>query len=721
MNVFSPPQLSRRHFLLTASAGLSAATFGFSVTEAPASEPGSEINAWVVINPDDSIIIRFARAEMGQGNLTGLVQLVAEELDCDWSKVSYELIQPAESLKRNNAWGKLWTGGSVSIRTSQDYVRKGGATARAMLIAAAAREWGVDVVSCSASKSIITHIPTGRTVTYGVVAQRAAALSPPTDVPLKDPKDWRIAGQSLLRLDADRKLDGSLVYGMDLKIPGMLVALPMACPVPGGTLKSLDASAAKSLPGIRQVLEIDGSVAVVVGETFWQAKTALDALVVEWNGGEHATASSETIREFVRSGLEGKATFVDTERGDAVGNLAAAANVIEREYDYPYLTHAPMESLSAIVRWSEKDCEVWAPTQAAESAMAAISAASGHPVPQCELHTMLIGGSFGRRLMVDYIELAVKIARKIPDVPVKMMWTREEDMAQGRYHPITQCRLRAALNSEGMITAMHMRIAGQSIMASTAPDLVAKGEEPIAFQGLKAEGPEGSLGYTIPSLLVDFGMRNPHLKPGLWRGVNLNHNAMYLECFIDELAQAAKIDPLAFRRKHMQNHPLHWAVLEEVANEIGWEKAPAAGIHRGIAQIMGFGSYVAAAAEVSVQDGRLRIHRIVAATNPGHVVNPQQVEAQVAGSFSYGLGALLHGGLTVKDGRIEQTNFDTYNVTRLADMPEVKVLIRPTGGFWGGVGEPTIAVAVPAVLNAIAAGTGKRVRSLPVKLAELGI
>jgi isoquinoline 1-oxidoreductase beta subunit len=376
--------------------------------------------------------------------------------------------------------------------------------------------------------------------------------------------------------------------------------------------------------------------------------------------------------------------------------------------------------LCATVRWTPERCEMWGPTQVADAALDEMAKAASLPAGVCEVHNMRIGGSFGRRLYTDYVRIATLIAKQLPNTPVKMMWTREEDMAQGQYHPVTQCRLRATLDEAGGIEALHMRISGQSIFAYHAPDRVKPGSgDPIVFQGLVAGGAEMAIGYSVPNLLVDHAMRNPHVRPGAWRGVNLNQNAVYMECFIDELAHAAGADPLAFRRRLMANHPKHLAVLEAAAKGIGWDSKPPPGIGRGIAQIMGFGAYVAAAAEVSVSEGRLKIHRIVAATDPGHVVNPQQVEAQIAGSFVFGLSAALHGECTVKDGRIEQRNFDSYNVMRMDEMPKVEVITMPSGGFWGGVGEPTIAVAAPAVLNALFAATGKRVRNLPLKNTKL--
>lgn len=719
------PRPSRRGFLASAGAAAGAFSFGFSFPmpdRALAQQAvAPDVNGWVVIRPDDTVVIRIARIEMGQGSLTGLAQLVAEELECDWDKVRFELVKPGENRRRQNLWRDQSTGGSRAIRGSQEYVRMGGAAARSMLVQAAAQGWGVNPDQCSVAKGVITHRASNRSTTYGAVAQRAATLSPPKEIKLKDPKDWTIAGKPVKRIDTLDKLNGSLVYGIDLKMDGMLVAVPKACPVHGGKLKSFDGKAVQAMRGVKHVLRVDDETVAVVADTFWRAKTALEALPVEWDEGPNASVSSESIAAKLHEGLSAETNFVGNRVGDARGVLAKTARVIEADYSYPYQNHAPMEVLSATVRWTPERCEMWGPTQVPELALETLATAAGLPREACEVHTMRIGGSFGRRLFADYVRMATLIAKQVPNTPVKMIWPREEDMTQGRYHPVTQCRLRAALDAQGNVEALHMRISGQSIMAYMRPSIMTANGDPVAFQGLMPGGAEMAIGYTIPNLLIDHAMVNPHVRPGAWRGVNLNQNALYLECFIDELAHATGADPLAFRRKLMANHPKHLAVLNAAAKGIGWETGkPAEGVHRGLAQVMGFGSYVAAAAEVSVTAGKLKIHRIVAATDCGHVLNPQQIDAQIAGSFVYGLSAMLYGECTVKDGRIEQQNFDTYNVMRLDEMPQVEVMTVPSGGFWGGVGEPTIAVAAPAVLNAVFAATGKRVRNMPLKDFDLG-
>ncbi len=715
---------SRRSFLAASASAAGGFTLAFRfpwsspAAAATDSEPVA-VNAWIVVQPDERVVIRIARAEMGQGSLTGLAQLVAEELECDWDNVRFELVTPGENRRRDRVWRDMATGGSTAIRGSHAYLRQGGAIARTMLVEAAAEAWGVSPDACAVTRGLITHAASGRQTSFGAVAAAAAKRTPPAEVPLKDPSRWTIAGRPVRRLDTADKLNGSLVYGMDLRMPGMLVALPRACPVHGGKLARFDAAAVASMPGVRHVLRVDDETVAVVADSFWRAKTALEALPVTWDEGPNATVSSGTIAAMLREGLTGDTPFVGNRSGDAQAALARAARVHEADYSYPYQNHAPMEVLSATVRWTPDQCEVWAPTQVAEAALTTAAAAAELPVERCELHPMRIGGSFGRRLSTDYIRLAVLIARQISGTPVKMMWTREEDMAQGRFHPVTRCRMRASLAADGTIDALHMRISGQSIAAYARPTAMTANGDPFVFQGLSPGGTEGSFAYGIPHLLIDHAMRNPHIRPGFWRGVNTNHNAFYSECFIDELAHAAGQDPFAFRKRLMTGKPKHLAVLEAVAQRSGWDTPAAAGVHRGIAQYMGFGSCTAAVAEVSVTGGQLRIHRIVAATDPGHAVNPQQIEAQVAGSFAYGLSAMLYGECTVKDGRIEQQNFDSYNVIRLDEMPAVEVIVMPSGGFWGGVGEPTIAVAAPAVLNALFAATGRRIRDLPLKNIDL--
>jgi len=720
MNKHVAPHLNRRSFVIGAAALGTGLALGLDIpfggpAIARAADGSPEVNAWVVIRPDDTVVIRIARSEMGQGTLTGLAQLVAEELECDWSKVVTEFPTPGQNVARKRAWGDFSTGGSRGIRSSQDYVRKGGATARMMLIQAAADEWKVPVGECVAASSVITHTPSGKSTTYGKVAEAAAKLTPPTDVRLKDPKDWKIIGKGLKRLDTPGKVTGATVYGIDVKLPGMLNAAIRDCPVTGGKVKSFDEARISSMKGVKKVVKVGDSAVAVVADTWWHAKNALDALPIVWDEGENAKVSSASIAKWLAEGLDSGPAYVGNESGDVKAALAGAAKKVEAVYNYPYQNHATMEPMNATALYTADKCEVWCGTQNGEAAFAATLEASGLPADKCDVHKQLLGGGFGRRGQTDYVRQAVEIARQMPGTPIKLLWSREEDMTHGRYHPVTQCKLTAGFDADNNLTAFHMRLSGQSILFSLRPAALVDGKDPGAFAGLNAGG-DAAFGYSVPNLLVEHSMRNPHIIPGPWRGVNVNHNALYVECFMDELAFAVGEDPLEFRRKLMAKHPKHLAVLNAVAEKIGWGKPPAQGIYRGLAQNMSHGSYVAAAAEISVIDGaKIKVHRIVAATDPGYAVNPAQIERQVAGSFVYGLTGLFYGGCTVKDGRIEQTNFDTYNSMRIAEMPKVESIVMPSGGFWGGVGEPTICVAGPAVLNAYFAATGKRIRSVPLR------
>lgn len=712
---------SRRSFIIGSAAVGSGLVLGlnipFGARSARAADATPEINAWVVVRPDDTVVIRIARTEMGQGTLTGLAQMVAEELECDWTKVTTEYPTPGQSVRRKRVWGDFSTGGSRGIRESHDYVRRGGATARVMLIQAAADEWKVPAAECSAANSVITHTPSGRTTTFGKVAEAAAKIAPPKDVPLKDPKTWKIIGKPVKRLDTLDKLTGKAVYGVDFKLPGMLNATIKECPVFGGKVKSFDASKVAGMKGVKKVVQVGDTAVAVVADTWWQAKTALDALPIVWDEGENAKVSSASIADMLKAGLDAEQAFVGNKNGDAKTAIAGAAKKVEAVYAYPFLNHAPMEPMNATARYTPEKCEVWCGTQNGEAAFAAVLAASGLPADKCDVYKFLLGGAFGRRgAFHDFVRQAVLIAKQMPGIPVKLLWTREEDMTQGRYHPVTQCKLVGAFDSGNNLTGLHMRISGQSILTAVRPEALQNGMDPATFQGVAPSG-EFEWGYSaIPNYLIDHAMRNTHVPPGFWRGVNINQNAVYIECFMDELAHAAGQDPLEFRRKLMAKNPKHLAVLNAVAAKAGWGTPAPKGVFRGLAQMKAFNSFVAACAEISVSGGnKVKVHRIVCATDPGYAVNPAQIERQVAGSFVYGLSAVFNQECTVRNGRMEQTNFNSYDSMRIAQMPKVEAIIMPSGGFWGGVGEPTICVAAPAVLNAFFAATGKRIRSFPLK------
>lgn len=724
--------LSRRGFIVgTGATGL---TIGILASCSPSSNepdapdysnlpPNDEVNAWVHIDHDDTVTVRIARSEMGQGTLTGLAQLVAEELDCDWDKVTTEYPTPGENLARERVWGDYSTGGSQGIRGSQDYVREGAAAAKAMLIEAAANEWEVPASECTSADSVITHGPTGKTTTYGKVAGAAGALAPPLEVTVKDPSDWKIIGQPKPRLDTADKLTGKQVYGADIQMEGLLNASIKQAPKIGASLASFDAAAVESMPGVKKVVSLknpfgegDNAVAVIAN-TWWQANKALDALPIEWEGG--VDFSTEAFEAELDDGLTSDEAFVGNGGGDLAGAFANADQIVEATYNMPFQNHACMEPMNTTALYTEDRCEIWCPTQNGEAALAAVSEASGLPIEQCEAYKVHLGGGFGRRGAPDYVQQAVMLAMEMPGTPVKLLWTREEDMIHGFFHPTTKGRVRGALDADGNLTGFHMRISGQSILAALIPQALQDGVDYATFQGLLPSGvdprlEDQTLKYTFDNFLVDHAMRNPPVRPGFWRGVNLNQNAIYLECFMDELAHAAGRDPLEFRLAHLKDNPKTAAVLQAAADKSGWGSGD--GKARGLCAMYGFGSHVAACAEVTVgDDGSLKIDRIVAATDPGHAVNPQQIEAQVEGSFVYGLSAMLYGEITFADGEVQEQNFDTFNSLRLADMPEVETIIMPSGGFWGGVGEPTIAVAAPAVLNAIYAATGKRIRNLPIK------
>jgi len=720
------PNLSRRKFILSSAAAGGGLAIGFSLPFGPASSRAQaplaadpEVNAWVVIKPDDTVVVRIARTEMGQGTVTGLAQLVAEELECDWKKVTYEMITPGQNLSRKRVWGDMATGGSRGIRGSQDYVRRGGAAARMMLLQAAADEWKVPVGELTVSDSVIRHAGSNRSTTYGKVAAAAAKLTPPDakTIKLKDPKSWKIAGKPVKRLDTAPKLNGSKVYAIDLKLPGMLNAAVKQCEVFGGKLVSFDESKIAKMPGVRRAVKVNDQTVAVVADTWWHAKKALDALPVVWDEGPNGNVTSAMIADHLKTGLTSSDAFADINVGDALKAIAAAPKKVEAVYSTPFLSHATLEPMNCTAKITGDRAEAWVPTQNGEQALAALSETSGIPLAQCEVYKMDPGGGFGRRVTIpDYVRMSVNIAKQFPGVPVKMVWSREEDQMHGFYRPISQCRMQAGIDENGNLQALHLRVSGQSINAFSNPGAIKDGKDRRQLQGLWPEPGDAQIGYTVPNLQTEYAMRNTHVPVGPWRGVNTNQNGVYLECFMDECAKAAGKDPLEFRRALMKNHPKHLGVLNAVAEAAGWGKPLPKGVYRGIAQHMGYASYSAAVAEVSVNPkGELKIHRMVVATDCGHYVNPDQIAAQVDGAVAMGLSAMLYNEITINKGRVVETNFDSYRILQLKEMPKVQSVLAPTYDFWGGVGEPTICVISPAVMNAIFAATGKPVRSLPLK------
>jgi isoquinoline 1-oxidoreductase beta subunit len=691
--------------------------------QSPAAGPVAEVNAWVVVRPDETVVVRIVRSEMGQGTLTGLAQLVAEELQCDWNKVTTESPTAGQNYARKRVWGEMGTGGSRGIRSSEDYVRRGGAAARIMLLQAAANEWNVPASELTVSKGVISHTASGRSTTYGKVAAAAAKLDAPDpkSIKLRDPRNWNIAGTPVKRLDTADKLDGSKIYAIDLKLPGMLNAAIKQCPVFGGKLQSFDEAKIAKRPGVVRAVKVGDSAVAVVADTWWHAKTALDALPIVWDEGAGAGQSSASIAERLKEGLTAANAYVSRDENDALKTIEAAPVKIEAVYSTPFLAHATMEPMNCTAKVSADRAECWVPTQNAEASLASLSEESGLPLAKCEVYRLDLGGGFGRRGGTqDFVRQATAIAKQFPGVPVKLIWSREEDMTHDFYRPISQARGVAGFDAAGKLVGVHLRVSGQSINAFLNPSSAADGKDERQMQGYYEKPGDAQLGYAFPAFRLEYAMRNTHVPVGPWRGVNTNQNAVYMECFVDEMATAAKTDPLAFRRALMTSHPKHLAVLDAAAQKAGWGTPTPAGVHRGLAQFMGYGSYSAAVAEVSVSpDGKLKIHRMVLAVNCGHAVNPQQIAAQVEGSVAYGLSATLYGECPVENGRMASRNFDTYSILRLAEMPKIETVIVPTYDFWGGVGEPTICVVAPAVMNAIYAATGKRQRTLPLKNAKL--
>jgi isoquinoline 1-oxidoreductase beta subunit len=719
--------LSRRNFIIGAAAAGGGLSLGFHVPLGAQSLVGAataEVNAWVVVRPDETCVIRIARAEMGQGTHTGLAQLVAEELECDWNKVVLQPITAGQNLARKRVWRDMSTGGSRGIRGSQEYVRQGGAAARMVLLQAAANQWQVPVAELRVDKGVVQHAASGRSTTYGKLADAAAKLPAPDVklITLKQARDWKLIGKPIKRLDTAPKVSGQQKYAIDVELPGMLIAAIKASPVFGGKLVSFDASKVLGLRGIKSVVKVDDKTVAVIADSFWRAKQALEKLPIVWDEAGNGQVSSASIAAHLTEGLTStQNVFADRNVGDAPAAIAKAARTVEAVYSTPFVAHACMEPMNCTVRITADRAEAWVGTQNAEAALAVLSTVSGLPLEKCEVYNPTLGGGFGRRGgPQDYVRQAALIGKQFIGTPIKMIWSREEDMQQGIFRPIGLCKLSAGLDDKGQLVGLQLRVSGQSINAFAAPHNIKDGKDRRQLQGYYEEPGDAQFGYTVPNLRVEYAMRNTHVPVGPWRGVNTNQNGIYIECFIDEVARAAGKDPLEFRRSLITQHPKHLAVLNAAADKAGWNKPLPAGRHRGIAQFMGYGSYTAAVAEVSVKDGKVKVHRLVLSTNCGHAVNTQQIAAQVEGSVSYAFDS-LQSQSTVKDGRVVDNNFHLYPIARLAQMPVIETVIAPTYDFWGGVGEPTICVVAPAIMNAIYAATGKPVRNLPLKNEGLEI
>jgi isoquinoline 1-oxidoreductase subunit beta len=709
--------LDRRSFLVAASAAAGGLTLGFAIPfaeTAPAANAAAEITCWIAIAPDDTVTIRVARSEMGQGAMTGLAMLVAEELECDWKKVRTEFVSPTLNLLRNRLWGDTSTGASRSIASSQDYLRRAGATAREMLIAAAAAHWGVSTAQCAAANSTIIHRPSGRTLSFAAIAPVAASIDPPAEVTLKPPSAWKLAGTPQRRLDVPEKVTGQPVYAMDVRLPGMLYAAIVQCPVFGGALKAVDEGSVAGMAGLRGVVRMTDAVAVVA-DSWWRAKRAADALSITWDDRGNGAVSSASIAEFVRAGLAANEdVHIGRDDGDAAAALARAAQRIEADYEVPFLAHATMEPQTCTAHVRADGVEVWTPSQDPATALATAAIAAGVPHAKVTIHRTMLGGGFGRRAPIqEYVGQAVTIAKQF-DAPVKLIWSREQDIAHDRFRPFGMARLAAGLGADGMPLACTIRLAGPSFVASLLPGFATNIVDRTFISGLAEEMP-----YAIPNYYLDYVVRPTPVPLGVWRAINYTQNAFYKECFIDEMAHAAGIDPYLYRRRLLTNSPRNLAVLDAAAKHADWNVPPPPGVFRGIALNEACGSYCAQVVEASVKNGEVRVQRVVAAIDPGHLVNPLSVEMQVQGAIIYALTAALYGEITIKDGAAEQTNFDSYEMLRLADAPKVETVIVPSGGFWGGVGEPPVPPLAPALCNAIFAATGNRVRSLPLKNHDL--
>ena len=706
--------LDRRSFLVAASAATGGLTLGFAIPfAARATDAAADITCWIAIAPDDTVTIRVARSEMGQGAMTGLAMLVAEELECDWSKVRTEFVSARLNFIKNRIWGDTSTGASRSIASSQAYLRRAGATARAMLIAAAAAQWRVPPEQCVAANGVIRHPPSGRTVSYGAIAPAAAAIEPPAEIELKPTSEWKLAGTPQKRLDVLDKITAKPVYAIDVRLPGMLYAAIVQCPIFGGALQSVDETSIAAMPGVRGVVRMPDAVAVVA-DSWWRAKRAADALRVRWDDRGNGAVSTVSIADFVRSGLAANDAQIGRADGDAATALSRAARCIEADYEVPFLAHATMEPQTCTAHVHPDGVEIWTPTQDPGTALATAALAAGVPNDKVHVHRLMLGGGFGRRAPIqEYVRQAVTIAKEFP-APVKLVWTREQDIAHDRYRPFGMARLRAGLDEAGMPLALTIRIAGPSFVAALLPGFNGNFVDRTFVSGLAEEMP-----YAFPNYQVDYVVRPTPVPLGVWRAINYTQNAFYKECFIDEMAHAAGRDPYLYRRNLLANNPKNLAVLDAAAKAANWGSRPPPGTFRGIALNEACGSYCAQVVEVEVKNGAVRAHRVVAAIDPGYVVNPLSVEMQVQGAIVYALTAALYGEITIKDGAAEQTNFDTYEMLRLADAPRVETVIVPSGGFWGGVGDPPVPPLAPALCNAIFAATGKRVRSLPLKNHEL--
>jgi isoquinoline 1-oxidoreductase beta subunit len=709
---------SRRAFLKTAAATAAGLTIGFHWS-GPLSRALADTSkdfapdAFLRIAPDNSVTVIAKHLEMGQGTYTGLATIVAEELDADWAQIRVESAPADASKYANLAFGTIQgTGGSSAMANSWMQLRNAGATARAMLVAAAATEWNVPPASLTIERGVVRHPPSNRQATFGDLAAKAAIQPVPDKVALKDPKDFKLIGQKLPRVDIPGKTNGTAQFTIDVTFPNMLVAVLQRPPLFGATVKSFDPTATKAVPGVVEVLQVPRGVAVVA-KSFWAAKLGRDALKVEWDDSKAEKRSTTAIMAEYRRLAEQPGKPARKE-GDAAAALKGAAKLITATYEFPYLAHAPMEPLDAVVKLDADSCEIWCGDQFQTVDQANAAATAGLKPEQVKIHTLLSGGSFGRRANMgsDYIVEAVSVAKALGanGTPVKLQWTREDDIRGGLYRPLYLHRLEAALDKNGQLVGWQHRIVGQSIIAGTAFAAVMVKD---GIDGTSVEG-AANLPYAVPNMSVELNTTETGVPVLWWRVVGSSHTAYATEAFIDEIAYAAGKDPFAFRQAMLEHHPRHKAVLELAAKAAGWGNPLPKGKGRGIAVAEAFGTYVAQVAEVTVApNGKVKVDRVVCAVDCGTPINPDVITAQMEGGIGFGLGAALYGAITLKDGQVEQTNFDAYQVLRIDEMPKVEVHIVQSPEAPTGVGEPGVAPVGPAVANAVFAVTGKRLRVLP--------
>jgi isoquinoline 1-oxidoreductase beta subunit len=700
-------EVTRREFLQATSAAGAGLVIGFMLpgcTRAAPAGPSLEPNAWLRIGTDESILVIVDRSEMGQGAATSLPMLLAEELEADWSKIRFEFA-PADPAYTNQLLGMQATGGSTGIRAAWMPLRQAGAAAREVLIEAAAQTWNVDRSECRAENGAVIHSG-GRRLTYGHLVATARTLPVPTDPPLKDAGDWNIIGTRVARLDTPLKVDGSAQFGTDVMVPGMLVAVVARCPVFGGTVRSFDASQAEAIPGVRHVVQISSGIAVVA-DGYWPAMTGRRALQVTWDEGANAGVSSASISRLFaqRAGRSGAQARHD---GNPDRALSGAARRLDAVYETPFLAHSTMEPMNCTAHVRPDGVDIWVPTQF-QTGVHLIGAAVGQvPLEQVKVHTTYLGCGFGRRFELDVVQEALETSKAV-SVPVKVVWSREDDMQHDFYRPASYHRLRAGLDARNRPAAWTHRVVAPSIMSRVFPDTVQNGLDPEAVEGA-VEMP-----YAVPNVHVDYVLTDTGIPVGFWRSVNHSYNAFVVESFIDELAHAAGEDPYEYRRGLLANAPRYRRVLELAATQAGWGSALPNGVFRGIAVHKAFESYVAQVAEVSVaSDGTVRVHRVVCAIDCGPVVNPGTVEVQMQSGIVYGLTAALYGEIGIEGGRAVQSNFHDYSTLLMAETPKVEVHIVPSTESQGGVGEPGMPPIGPAVCNAIFAATGKRIRRLPI-------